>query len=88
MTEINQLEMAGQVAGAPSSTEESANRAGKRIVLTTFGSFGDIHPYIAIGLELKARGHQAIIATSPAYREKIEATGTRVLSCAPGHSAS
>lgn len=52
-----------------------ANQEGKRIVLTTFGSFGDIHPYIAVGLELKARGHQAIIATSPSYREKIEATG-------------
>jgi len=24
----------------------------KRIVISTFGSFGDIHPYMAIGLEL------------------------------------
>jgi rhamnosyltransferase subunit B len=48
---------------------------GKRIVLSTFGSFGDIHPYIAIALELKARGHSPLIATSEVYREKMEALG-------------
>src|ERR1051325_3528025 len=45
---------------------------GKRIVLSTFGSFGDVHPYIAIALELKARGHHPVIATSEIYREKME----------------
>jgi UDP:flavonoid glycosyltransferase YjiC (YdhE family) len=29
----------------------------KRIVLSTFGSLGDINPYIGIALELKIRGH-------------------------------
>ncbi len=48
---------------------------GKRIVLSTFGSFGDIHPYIAIALELKARGHSPVIATSEVYREKMAAQG-------------
>jgi UDP:flavonoid glycosyltransferase YjiC (YdhE family) len=48
---------------------------GKRIVLSTFGSFGDIHPYIAIALELKARGHSVVIATSEVYREKMDALG-------------
>jgi UDP:flavonoid glycosyltransferase YjiC (YdhE family) len=47
----------------------------KRIVLSTFGSFGDIHPYIAIALELKARGHSPVIATSEVYREKMDALG-------------
>jgi rhamnosyltransferase subunit B len=47
----------------------------KRIVLTTFGSLGDLHPYIALGLELKRRGHLATIATSPVYREKVEPLG-------------
>lgn len=46
-----------------------------RIVLSTFGSFGDVHPYIAIALELKARGHTPIIATSELYREKMDAVG-------------
>ena len=49
--------------------------SGKRIVLSTFGSFGDIHPYIAIALELKARGHSPLIATSEGYREKMDALG-------------
>ncbi len=48
---------------------------GKRIVLTTFGSFGDIHPYMAIAAELRARGHQPVIATSELYREKMETAG-------------
>jgi UDP:flavonoid glycosyltransferase YjiC (YdhE family) len=48
---------------------------GKRIVLSTFGSFGDVHPYIAIALELKARGHSPVLATSEGYREKTDALG-------------
>jgi UDP:flavonoid glycosyltransferase YjiC (YdhE family) len=44
-------------------------------VLSTFGSFGDVHPYIAIALELKARGHSPVIATSEVYREKMDALG-------------
>ncbi|HKQ53040.1 MAG TPA: glycosyltransferase [Pyrinomonadaceae bacterium] len=68
MTEINQLDAEG-------ATSAALAPAGKHIVLTTFGSFGDVHPYIALGLELKARGHRAVIATTASYREKIEATG-------------
>jgi rhamnosyltransferase subunit B len=49
--------------------------SGKKIVLSTFGSFGDIHPYIAVALELKARGHSPVIATSEVYREKMDALG-------------
>lgn len=47
----------------------------RRIVLTTFGSFGDLHPYVAIALELKARGEAPVVATTPNYREKVEALG-------------
>ena len=45
----------------------------KRIVLTTFGSLGDLHPYIAIALGLKAQGHHPVIATIGMYKEKVEA---------------
>jgi rhamnosyltransferase subunit B len=48
---------------------------GKRVVIATWGSFGDLHPYMALALELKARGHRPVIATSPFYREKIEDAG-------------
>lgn len=47
----------------------------KRIVLSTFGSFGDVHPYVAIALELKARGHHPVFATSEVYREKMDSAG-------------
>jgi rhamnosyltransferase subunit B len=49
--------------------------ASKRIVLTTFGSYGDIHPYMAIAAELRDRGHEPIIATSELYREKLQTAG-------------
>jgi rhamnosyltransferase subunit B len=45
------------------------------IVLNTFGSFGDLHPYLALALGLKARGHDPVIATSAVYRRKVEAEG-------------
>jgi UDP:flavonoid glycosyltransferase YjiC (YdhE family) len=46
-----------------------------RIVLTTFGSLGDLHPYLAMALELKRRGHDAVIATHDIYRGRAEAMG-------------
>ncbi len=46
---------------------------GKRIILATFGSYGDMHPYMAIAMELRTRGHNPVIATSELYREKMQA---------------
>jgi rhamnosyltransferase subunit B len=48
---------------------------GKRIVLTTHGTLGDLHPYLAIALELQKRGHKPVIVTSEYHRRNIEATG-------------
>lgn len=47
----------------------------RRIVLATWGSFGDIHPYMALARELRRRGYEPSIATMPIYREKVEAAG-------------
>src|SRR4029077_7959616 len=44
-----------------------------RIVLHTLGSLGDLHPYLAIALELQRRGHQPVVATHEIYRARIEA---------------
>ena len=52
--------------------EESS---GRRIVITTIGSLGDLYPYLAIALGLRARGHHVILATSRRYRQKIESLG-------------
>ncbi len=46
-----------------------------RILIATFGSYGDLHPYMAAGIELRARGHQVTIATSQAYEAKIASEG-------------
>lgn len=46
-----------------------------RIVLTTIGSLGDLHPKIAIGLELRKRGHDVVFATHKEYRSRVETLG-------------
>lgn len=57
--------------------------AAKRIVLTTFGSFGDLHPYLALAFELQARGHHPVIATSDIYRTRVESLGIEFHSTRP-----
>jgi rhamnosyltransferase subunit B len=47
----------------------------KRIVITTFGSFGDLNPSLGLALGLKARGHDPVIATAEFYRPFVEAEG-------------
>ena len=59
---------------APKSETDTSHRRA-RIVVTTHGSLGDLHPYVAIALGLKARGHEAILATGECYRKKIESLG-------------
>jgi rhamnosyltransferase subunit B len=46
-----------------------------RIVLATIGSLGDLHPLLALALELQSRGHDAIVATHECYRNKVQAAG-------------
>lgn len=48
---------------------------GKRILLTTFGSLGDLHPYLALARGLQAHGAHPIIGTSAFYREMVESRG-------------
>ncbi|HKC64268.1 MAG TPA: glycosyltransferase, partial [Pyrinomonadaceae bacterium] len=57
--------------------------AKKRVVFTTWGSFGDLHPFMALALELQKRGYISVIATSPLYREKVEAAGIAFHSVRP-----
>ena len=54
-----------------------------KILFSTFGSLGDLHPYLALALEAKARGHCPIIATSLRYGRKIEALGIEFRAVAP-----
>src|SRR5579871_4657142 len=72
-----------ETAAVPTEPGTAVGR--RRIVLTTFGSLGDLHPYIAIALGLQARGHEAVIATSATYRQKIEALGIGFRALRPDH---
>jgi UDP:flavonoid glycosyltransferase YjiC (YdhE family) len=46
-----------------------------RILLTTFGSLGDLRPLVAVGRALADRGHAAVLATHGAYRQHAERAG-------------
>ena len=56
----------------------------QRALLATFGSLGDLHPYIAVGRALLARGMPARIASSPEYREAVEGAGLEFAPMRPG----
>src|SRR5919112_4673677 len=58
----------------------------KCIMLATFGSPGDLHPFLAIGAELRARGHHPIVATSALYRGQVAAAGLAFASVRPDRS--
>ncbi len=45
------------------------------VVLTCWGSHGDIDPFIGLGLELQRRGHRVSIATLSYYQPLIEGLG-------------
>jgi len=46
-----------------------------KILFATIGSLGDLHPCLALALELKRRGQHVTIAATPYYREKVESCG-------------
>lgn len=59
-----------------------------QILIATIGSLGDLHPFIAIGLELRARQHQVSFCTSEMYRAKLEALGFSFFPLRPNVSPS
>jgi len=53
------------------------------VLLATLGSLGDLHPYIAVGKALVARGQPVRLATSIDYRARVEAAGLEFAPLAP-----
>ena len=51
--------------------------------MTTTGSLGDLHPFMAIGLALLSRGHTVTIATGRVYQQKVEQAGLRFAPMGP-----
>lgn len=54
-----------------------------RIVLSTMGSLGDLHPMIALAIELQKRGHVPVISTWQGYEEKVTDLGFKFRSLRP-----
>jgi UDP:flavonoid glycosyltransferase YjiC (YdhE family) len=48
---------------------------GKRIILNTYGSTGDINPFLAIARGLQEGGHHAVIASDDISRASVESAG-------------
>lgn len=46
-----------------------------RVLLTAFGSRGDIQPMLALGLGLRRRGHHVVVGAAPNYRARVEEFG-------------
>lgn len=46
-----------------------------QILLATWGSLGDLHPMLALGLGLREHGHNIIFATTENYRDTVESIG-------------
>lgn len=54
-----------------------------RIVLATVGSLGDLHPFIAIGLALRARGADAVLAVPEDHLAKVRSAGLEAYAILP-----
>lgn len=59
---------------APGQSEPNPSRS-RRILLATSGSLGDLHPYLAVGLELQRRGHRVTVASAGGYGDKVRQLG-------------
>jgi UDP:flavonoid glycosyltransferase YjiC (YdhE family) len=46
-----------------------------RILLSTFGSSGDLNPFLAVGLGLRARGHQVTFAVERNLQQQVNVLG-------------
>src|SRR5438128_424345 len=47
------------------------------VLLTTIGSAGDIHPFVALGRELCSRGHTVSMLANPYFASTITHAGIR-----------
>jgi rhamnosyltransferase subunit B len=46
-----------------------------RCLIAAFGSTGDIHPYLAVGRELRRRDHEVVCLANPHFEERIRGAG-------------
>jgi rhamnosyltransferase subunit B len=61
----------------------SPSPASLRIVINSWGSYGDVYPYIGIGKALKARGHDVTLALPRYYAPMVEREGLAARAVGP-----
>ena len=55
----------------------------KKIVFATFGTMGDVRPYLAVAAELQKRGYETVLGGMSMHREMVESTGAAFAQIAP-----
>lgn len=55
--------------------KDQTKLSARRILIATFGSLGDIHPFIALGHALAREGFAPVIATSAVYEAYVRSEG-------------
>jgi rhamnosyltransferase subunit B len=48
-----------------------------KYLLSAVGSFGDVAPFVAVGVALRQRGHEVMMAVNPFFRPIVEEAGLR-----------
>jgi UDP:flavonoid glycosyltransferase YjiC (YdhE family) len=51
-----------------------------RFLLTSWGSYGDLHPFLALGRGLRARGHEVTLVGHPDWAAETQIAGLRFVS--------
>jgi rhamnosyltransferase subunit B len=54
-----------------------------RIVISTWGSYGDLYPFVGLALALRDRGHEPVLAMPALYRDIVEREGLRFMPMRP-----
>jgi len=61
--------------------------SGKKIVLTTIGTRGDVQPYMALALGLKQAGYRVKLAAPTNFKDWVEGAGLEFAPCGPDSKA-
>jgi rhamnosyltransferase subunit B len=46
-----------------------------RVLISSYGSYGDVHPALGLAVALRRRGHQPVLALPAFYRDEVEREG-------------
>ena len=59
----------------------------KRIALVTIGTQGDVQPYLALAIALKARGYSVVLGASEEFQDMVEGHGVEFHTLGPSIQA-